>query len=759
MANVRKSFNLRNGVQVDDDNFIVNPNGLVGIGTTIPEETLDVRGSIRVSGVLSTNNLVAGNIQTINALNAGITSITSGIITASSGVVTYYGDGSKLLNLPTSQWVDIDVGLGFTSIYAQGFVGVGTVDPRYLFQVGGNNDLNNFQTGVGINRTGDIFATGIITASSFSGSTFSGSGSALSDLNASNITSGTISVDRLPIIPEPNLPDSFQVAGIITALGGFSGVAFTAANLVPEARVDIQHIASQTAEIGISTVSTRLAVEGRIGVSTNSPQSDIHIVGGSSAALQVTATQSSILVGRGLNPTQNSGGLKFGNTSGLYPYSNTRTLDIINYDTGNVNYYIDYGISGSTDGNFNWIYGPGASNPLMTLSYQGNLGLGVTNPTSRLQVSGNINASSLNVTGSVAATGAGSSTSVRTLYILSGASGLLDANGNPIIVEGGNENVNITSGVSTFFDIQVTNTGIFDQRIGIGNTNPLGELHIGDYINDIENSIIITSSGVGFGTDLSTSEVYFDASSKNAVFGVVGVGTDDIDDNNILYVNGNTRLSGNVGIGTTNPTSALTVSGNTSLETLSVSGVSTFSGNIKTNNSNIVLGDGSGGNNRITLGTNNGLSFPNPDINCNIYYSSSYGNVIQDTTTSGVGGVQIWTGSGFSIKGQGGIGTQISSLQTGGVELYHYNSGAYSKTFETIGAGVTVTGTTFTNQLNVSGVSTLGIVTTGNIYSTGIVTATNGFTSGIGTAVEITTVGDQLIFTVPGVGTTSLTLF
>ena len=44
MANYTKSFNFRNGVQVDDSNFIVNPVGLVGIGTTIPEKHLDVRG-------------------------------------------------------------------------------------------------------------------------------------------------------------------------------------------------------------------------------------------------------------------------------------------------------------------------------------------------------------------------------------------------------------------------------------------------------------------------------------------------------------------------------------------------------------------------------------------------------------------------------------------------------------------------------------------------------------------------------------------
>ena len=39
MASIRKSFSFRNGVQVDEDNFIVNANGLVGIGTSIPNES------------------------------------------------------------------------------------------------------------------------------------------------------------------------------------------------------------------------------------------------------------------------------------------------------------------------------------------------------------------------------------------------------------------------------------------------------------------------------------------------------------------------------------------------------------------------------------------------------------------------------------------------------------------------------------------------------------------------------------------------
>ena len=40
MANYIKSFNFRNGMQVDNDNFIVNAVGRVGIGTTVPEKLL-----------------------------------------------------------------------------------------------------------------------------------------------------------------------------------------------------------------------------------------------------------------------------------------------------------------------------------------------------------------------------------------------------------------------------------------------------------------------------------------------------------------------------------------------------------------------------------------------------------------------------------------------------------------------------------------------------------------------------------------------
>ena len=184
----------------------------------------------------------------------------------------------------------------------------------------------------------------------------------------------------------------------------------------------------------------------------------------------------------------------------------------------------------------------------------------------------------------------------------------------------------------------------------------------------------------------------------------------------------------NVGIGTTNPTSALTVKGNTSLETLSVSGVSTFAGittvtgttftnqlsvsgvstfnsNIRTNGSNIKLGDGNEGiGNQIKLGNGSGsLDSYGDSADLWIYHNASFGkNWIQDITSSGV---EVLTGE-FKVKDSSNSNTGIIVNSTFGTEIYYSNS----KKFETLGAGVTVTGTTFTNQLSVSG--SVGIGTT-----------------------------------------------
>ena len=156
MANIRKSFNLRSGVQVDEDNLLVNSVGNVGLGTTVPTETLDVRGNIKSVGVVTAiGGFISGGLESTGVstftgnvhVGSAITMYpSSGIISATS----FRGDGASLLNIPTSQWTDVDPSLNIVSIYNTGSVGIATTLPKFTLQVGGNSDLSNFQNGVGI---------------------------------------------------------------------------------------------------------------------------------------------------------------------------------------------------------------------------------------------------------------------------------------------------------------------------------------------------------------------------------------------------------------------------------------------------------------------------------------------------------------------------------------------------------------------------------------------------------------------------------
>ena len=173
MANIKKNFNFRNGVQVDDDNLLVTSTGLVGIGTTVPTESLDVRGNVKIIGDATITNATVGvltitNVVPTQVIGAGV-SIVSGIVTAQgSGIVTFYGDARYLQGMPTSQWEDTNAGFGVSSIYnTGGTVGIATTNPKSTIQIG--NNVDGGESGVGISSAGNINASGIITATTFSG--------------------------------------------------------------------------------------------------------------------------------------------------------------------------------------------------------------------------------------------------------------------------------------------------------------------------------------------------------------------------------------------------------------------------------------------------------------------------------------------------------------------------------------------------------------------------------------------------------------
>ena len=382
MANFTKAFNFRGGFQVDNDVLVVRGQR-VGIGSTTPQEVLDVNGIVKARG-LDINSIEPVAIQsatvgflTAGLIHVGVTSISNGIITATStaGVVTYYGDGGRLLNLPTSQWLDIDVGLGFTSIYAQGYVGVDTTDPRYVFQVGGvpfapKAGFLTSQTGVGI-EDGNIFASGDINAGgdfnitgevdiigsvsvgeTVTAGQFVGFGSGIQLLNADNLGVGSI--------PSNRYGDTI-ITG--TVFGDrFAGVADTALSVAIDADLTFDTATGRE----IQATERFFTPNGKIQVGSDTVASvgDIDVkkdIGDSTIYSLSTSATSRVFVGRNreTGTNQEYGGLRFGGRVGLDPLSGIHDLDVINYDTGNVNYYLHGGPSpqSTTTGSFRWIYG------------------------------------------------------------------------------------------------------------------------------------------------------------------------------------------------------------------------------------------------------------------------------------------------------------------------------------------------------------------------------------------------------------------
>ncbi len=570
MANYRKSFNFRNGVQVDYDNFIVNTNGLVGIGTSIPTEFLDVRGNAKVIGLftatsVSAQNLSVSGVTTFTSLDNGRILINSGIITASSGVVTYYGDGSKLTNLASSQWVDVNPGTGFSSIYNSGTVGIATSMPNYFLQIG--NDPQN-SSGTGISSTGNIRASGVITAASFDGS-----GAQITQINASNISSGTLSNSRLPssinisgIITAPSFNGTLngnvnsgvgtfnnvviggattslivngnsRINGVVTAItfvGNLTGTASTAQSLTGTPNITVGSITASSIGVGLVTsgITTSFSTlhvgtggtafaalnSGRIGIGTALPTSDLQIRKTSSTLFEVISSSedSRISIGQSVGVGRSTAVLRFGNIS--------KTFDILNNDTGNFNLYLHAGAAGIGTGRFAWIYGQ-TNTELASLTYDGKLGIGKTNPDNTIHVVGT-------------STVTGNAWFGNNVTISGNLSvGSIDL---PSVIN--DTNLFNLSGISTVYDLRVTNS-----------------------------FIVPTGSKIGVGTD--TPITSFDARGQNGLFGSIGIGTTSF--NQSLRVNGLSLLS-SVAIGNTNlddGSGVAIVGGTTTLNSNSVSGI------------------------------------------------------------------------------------------------------------------------------------------------------------------------------------------
>ena len=559
MPNISKSFNFRNGVQVDNDNFIVNPNGLVGIGTSIPREFLDVHGTAKITGLVTTTNLaVSGSSIFYDVVRVGSAISfypSTGILSATA----FYGDGSTLSNIvgfSTNSWI---LNIAQTGLSTSLNIGIGTQALDAYDLVIGDDPL--VSEGISfVGSTGNVYSSGIVTATSFSGS-----GLSLTALNASNIASGILNTTRLPsnvniggiataysfsgfgtditginasnigvgTLNTERLPQNISIAGSITANSGIitslmsininnTGIATLGVATVSQLYVSggiSGNLTGNVYSIGISTFSG--GIEGNVtGIAstarslTGTPNIVVGIVSATtisvgrigigsnlpSEAIQIIGNEISTIEVVGTETrlilAQEKSNISIASSAGFIRYGNSNgTFELLNQAPGNFNLYLHSGNAGINTGRFGWVYGQNFKE-LMSLTYTGRLGLGIINPTSDLHIAGTATTALL-VSGNSRFKNNVNIEGTLTLPSLS-----TNLTGN---VTG---NVNASSGISTFNHINAI-------RIGINTNSPTED------IDAKFSTALFSAVGVGT-TTLGVAKLRVEGFSQ---FTSIGIGT------------------------------------------------------------------------------------------------------------------------------------------------------------------------------------------------------------------------------------------
>jgi hypothetical protein len=294
---------------------------------------------------------------------------------------------------------------------------------------------------------------------------------------------------------------------------------------------------------------------GKVGIGTTSPAAKLTVAGttylnltsdyfGASTTVQISSGSGSNAVGI------------LSNTFYLYPYSSNTTTSLVYGYNGNAS----WGLTNAGGNSRFDFYSYSAGSSIMSITSSGNVGIGTTSPSYKLDVSGQIRVDNGVGNGSGQALIVGGSGDVT---LSDGGSlffGAYDYGGSTYIrgYDSGDVMYFYSNGTNAVYF--KSDRAIFSVNVGIGTTSPSSKLHVS---SSGETTLIIDSTsagtarinltGAGGGAGAITSTVgglYVYASGANPI---------------TFNTNGSERLrvesNGNVGIGTTSPSTKLDVIG------------------------------------------------------------------------------------------------------------------------------------------------------------------------------------------------------
>ena len=788
-------------LQVSGINSSVYIGGNLGIGSTNPQQKLWVEGNGYFSGIVTSfklnstvgviTNLTGTNLNYTGISTLGITSVTdltaqqlnvSGVSTFTNGPV-FIGGGTSTGTL--GQVLQVS-GIN-SSVYIGGNLGIGSTNPQQKLWVEGNGYFSGIVTSFKLNSTVGVITNLTGTNLNYTGISTLGITS-VTDLTAQQLNvSGVSTVGVLTAtnigIGTTNPSSALWVGGDIF-VSGISTLGITSVTDLTAQQLNVSGVSTftngpvfigggtSTGTLGqvlqVSGINSSVYIGGNLGIGSTNPQQKLWVEGngyfsgivtstgfyvdgaligsgnisggdivGTALSISGISTLSTVKISSGIITSTNPGVTTVfyygdgSNLTGIGSAAQSQSVSVSNDqtdETTNIIFVSDPTISvaSTLKTNSNLVFnagntrlGIGTTNALTTLHVggktyiDGNLGIGSTNPTSKLWVEGDgnftgvITASKFNVSG---LGGGGQITAgdiVGTALSISGISTL--------------STVKISSGIITS-----TNPGVTTV------------FYYGDFYGKINGQVAVQGNSIG--AALTTLDVIGGIASVSQLsvsgFSTVGVLT-----------------ATNIGIGTTNPSSALWVGGDIFVSGISTLGI-TSATDLTSKQLNVsgiaTVGVGSTG---VKIdGIAGIITSSNPGITTVVYYGD--GSKLTGNIPSSISNINVSTNY-YPLLSQNISGT-ISSISVSSSSIV-FNPG-----LSYLGIGTTNPTTNLdvlgsikaSNNLNVTGIATVGVGSTGILIDgiTGIITSSNpGVTTvvyygdgskltGIGTASAATSV-------------------